>query len=205
MIYTTLIKKAIRFSIKTHEVYQQQKRKGKDIPYITHPLSVGLILARSRASEEVIVAGILHDTIEDSFSEKKVTVEMLTERFGENVATLVASISEFSKDLPWDVRKREALEHVKNFSHGSLLIKSADILSNALELLDDYKKDGEKVFARFNAPKNKIIEHYLNIITAIIAKWPESPLAQDLRGVAQALQNDFLKGAKEPKAYWAGK
>jgi (p)ppGpp synthase/HD superfamily hydrolase len=39
MVYREQIKKAIRFAIKTHEVYQKQKRKGKDVPYITHPLA----------------------------------------------------------------------------------------------------------------------------------------------------------------------
>ena len=63
MILTPKIKKAIRFTTKTREVYQKQKRKGKDIPYITHPLAVGLILARACASEDVVIAGILHDTI----------------------------------------------------------------------------------------------------------------------------------------------
>ena len=49
MLYSYKISRAIRFSTKTHEVYQKQKRKGKDIPYITHPLTVGLILsARAR-------------------------------------------------------------------------------------------------------------------------------------------------------------
>jgi (p)ppGpp synthase/HD superfamily hydrolase len=61
----------IRFSIKTHEVCQKQTRKGKDIPYITHPLIVGLILARAGAGEEVVIAGILHDTIEDSTPKKE--------------------------------------------------------------------------------------------------------------------------------------
>jgi (p)ppGpp synthase/HD superfamily hydrolase len=63
MIFTPKSKKAIRFATKTHEIYQKQKRKGKDIPYITHPLAVGLILARANASEDVVVAGIVHDTI----------------------------------------------------------------------------------------------------------------------------------------------
>ena len=188
MIYTPLIQKAIRFSIKTHEVYQHQKRKGKDIPYITHPLSVGLILALSGAGEEVIAAGILHDTIEDSIAEKKVTTEMLTERFGKQVAALVASVSEFHKDQPWEVRKREALEHIQTFSHESLLLKSVDILSNASELLDDHERIGDTVFDRFNAPKEKILKNYLVTITAIVTRWPESPLADDLLSLATNLQ-----------------
>ncbi len=188
MIYTSLIQKAIKFSIQVHELDQQQKRKGKDIPYITHPLSVGLILALSGASEELVAAGILHDTIEDSLAEKKVTEEMLTERFGKNIAALVASVSEFHKDQSWEVRKQEALDHIRLFSHESLLLKSADILSNASELLDDYEQIGDLVFDRFNAPKEKILKNYLVTITAIVECWPESPLAKDLIIVSRQLQ-----------------
>ncbi len=71
MILTHNIRRAIKFSIKTHEVYQKQKRKGKDVAFITHPLSVGLILSLAGADENEIIAGILHDTIEDSIPEKK--------------------------------------------------------------------------------------------------------------------------------------
>jgi len=41
------IQKAIKFAVKTHEVYQKQARKGKDVSYITHPLTVGLILSQT--------------------------------------------------------------------------------------------------------------------------------------------------------------
>lgn len=189
MLFTTKIKDAIRFAIKTHEVYQKQKRKGKDIPYITHPLTVGLILARAGASEDVIAAGILHDTIEDSASEKKVSKEMLIKRFGAKVAAIVGDVSEPSKALSWDERKKEAIEHIKTFSHNSLLVKSADILSNASEIIDDYKKDGESTFSRFNAPKEKILGHYQHAIAAILEQWPENPLADDLRRVALDLDS----------------
>lgn len=188
MIYTSNIKKAVRFSVKTHEVYQKQKRKGKDIPYVTHPLTVGLILASAGASEGVIIAGILHDTIEDSVTEKKVTKEMLAERFGEEVAALVASVTETDKSLSWEERKKEALAHIGTFSQGSLLVKSADIISNASELVDDFRREGEAVFARFNAPKEKILKHYSEAITALIGKWEESPLAEDLKSLASELQ-----------------
>src|SRR3989344_6311079 len=209
MIYTTKIQKAIRFSTKTHEVYQKQKRKGKDIPYITHPLSVGLILALSRASEDVVIAGILHDTIEDSISEKKVTREMIAERFGENVATLVASVTEFEKDLPWEVRKQEALEHIKTFSHESVLVKSADILANGSELLADHGCEGETVFSRFNVPKEKKLRQELAAIRALVECWPESPLASDLIYLADEFKTMEeskidIKGLVkfEDKMYW---
>lgn len=189
MLYSYKISRAIRFAIKTHEIYQKQKRKGKDIPYITHPLTVGLILSRIGADENTVVAGILHDTIEDSISEKKVSKEMLEKRFGKEVAELVQSVTETNKELPWDDRKREALEHIKSFSHNSRLVKSADIMSNTTELVEDYEQDGETVFEHFNASKEKLLQHHLRAITTIIEGWSDNPLVQDLQWVARKLQS----------------
>jgi len=190
----TKIQKAIKFATKTHEVYQKQKRKGKDISYITHPLTVGIILSRIGASDDVVCAGILHDTIEDSIAEKKVTFEMLKERFGETVAQLVLDVTETDKTLSWDERKAQALKHIKTFSHDALLVKSGDVLSNLSELIDDYNKDGEQVFLRFNAPKDKIIKSTLMTITAIIEGWLENPLVRELRYLGDKLQ---MIGAKD--------
>ena len=188
MIYTKKIQDAIKFATKTHEVYQKQTRKGKDIAYITHPLSVGLILALAGVNEDVVIAGILHDTIEDSSSEKKVTPEMLTEKFGKNVADLVLNVTEQNKALSWEERKKEALEHIKTFSHDALLVKSADTISNVSELLDDYARYGEKVFANFNAPKEKLVKNYLGVLRAVLGGWLETPLADDLEGMTKALE-----------------
>lgn len=179
---------AIKFAAKTHNQYQNQTRKGKVIPYISHPLTAGIILALAGASEDVVVAGILHDTIEDSVPEKKVTAGMLAERFGGRVAELVLSVTETDKALSWDDRKGQALEHVSHFSHDSLLVKSADILSNVAETIDDYEKHGDEVFTRFNAPKEKMIGHQLSVIAAILGRWKENPFADDLLSVAETLR-----------------
>lgn len=188
MFSTSRIIKAIKFATKTHEVYQKQKRKGKDIPYIIHPLTVGIILAQIGSSEETIIAGILHDTIEDSPEDKKVSMEMLEEKFGKNVAQGVLSVTETDKKLSWEERKREALEHIQNFSQNSLLIKSADIIANVSELLDDYKKHEDSIFRIFNAPRSKVIKNQLETIRAIVEKWKENPLADDLKFLAYQLQ-----------------
>ena len=188
MIYTQKLKNAIRFAIKTHEVYQKQTRKGKDIAYITHPLTVGIILASAKANEDVVAAGILHDTIEDSPSEKKVTAGMLAERFGETVAQLVVSVTEQDKLLSWEERKHDAFERIEHFSQDSLLLKSADIISNVSELLDDYARHAEEIFVRFSAPKEKMIQHQLASIAAILERWPENPLAEDLQRLKDGLE-----------------
>ena len=82
MLYTPLLHKAFHFSITVHELDQKQKRKGKDVPYVTHPIQVGFILSKAGASDELIAAGFLHDVLEDSVDEAKVTVEELEAEFG---------------------------------------------------------------------------------------------------------------------------
>ena len=188
MIYTKNIQKAILFSIQTHELDQKQKRKGKDIPYISHPLTVGLILARAQASEDVIIAGILHDTIEDSAENKRVTRKIIEENFGENVADLVLSVTEENKNLSWKERKAEALDHIKNFSNDSTLLKSADLISNVSEIIDDHSKDGDKIFLRFSSSKEAIITVYQNAIEAIVKKWSGNPLIEDLNLILQNIK-----------------
>lgn len=188
MIYTKNIQKAIKFAAKTHNHYQNQKRKGKEIPYIAHPLTAGIILSLAGASEDVVVAGILHDTIEDSVEHKKVTAEMIAERFGDAVAELVLSVTETDKSLSWDERKREAFDRIAYFSHDSLLVKSADVLSNVTELLDDHARYGDEVFSRFHVEKAKTVAHQLKVIAAILGRWPENPLAGDLSSVEEGLR-----------------
>ncbi len=191
MIYIGKTQKAVKFAIKTHEVYKGQKRKGKeDVSYISHPLTVSLILSRARASEDLIIAGILHDTIEDSIEEKKVTFEMVEERFGRKVADLVMSVSEKNKGLSWTERKKASLEHIKEFSQDSLFLKSADVISNTSEILDDYKKEGDKIFERFNSPepkKENSLNNYIKVMETILDCWPENPLKEDLNFLIKEL------------------
>lgn len=193
MIYSEKIQRAIKFSVKTHQVYQEQKRKGKGTPYISHPLTAGLILALAGATEDVVVAGILHDTIEDSVSHKKVTPEMVEERFGTTVKDLVVSVTEMDRTLPWAERKALALEHIAHFSHDSVMVKSADMLSNGTELVDDYRvelkagRDGKEVFSRFKATAEETLTNYERVIEALLARFPESLLTDDLLNLAEEI------------------
>jgi len=181
MLKTLRLHKAIKFAIKTHEVYQKQKRKGKDVAYIVHPMTVALILSENKASEDVVLAGVLHDTIEDSIQEKRVSYDMINERFGMEVADLVWSVTEKEKEDSWQKRKKKALEEIKGFSEDSLFLKSADVVSNTSELVDDYYRNKDDVFEIFNASKEEVIEHQLKVIQALIDNWLDNPLKGDLK------------------------
>jgi hypothetical protein len=196
----TKIQKAIKFATKTHEIYEKQKRKGKDIAYITHPLTVGLILSAAGAAEDLVCAGILHDTIEDSIPAKKVDFDMLEKRFGTEVANMVLDVTEQDKSLSWESRKEQAIEHIKAMSNNSLLLKSADIVSNLSELVEDYDKEGEIIFDRFNTSKDKKIKSDLKTINAIVVRWSGNPLKEKLVYLANKLQiiSSFNFMAKYP-------
>ncbi|NOY61323.1 MAG: HD domain-containing protein, partial [Calditrichaeota bacterium] len=57
------MEKAIIFAARAHH---NQFRKRGDIPYITHPFTVALILQKQGYSRDVVIAGLLHDTVEDT-------------------------------------------------------------------------------------------------------------------------------------------
>lgn len=180
MKYTQKIKEAIRVAIRVHELDQKQKRKGKDTPYIIHPLIVGLILARISRDEDVVVAGILHDTVEDSVDSKKVTIANLKKRFGDDVADMVDAVTEKNRHVPWIERKKQIVKKVSFLSRNALLIKAADTIANCTELISDFRREGDDTFRRFNVPKEHLIEHYVEIIEAIKKTWPSHPLRSDL-------------------------
>ncbi len=180
MFYTKKIKDAIRVAIRVHELDQKQKRKGKDVPYIIHPLIVGLILSRVNAEEDMVVAGILHDTIEDSVESKKITRADLEKRFGKEVASIVWDVTEKDQKIKWEERKKRALREIKSMPLKSLIVKSADTIANCSELIADFRKEGESTFRRFAMPKEKQLGHYINVIRVIKKRTKLNPLAKDL-------------------------
>ena len=98
-----MIDLAIEVAAKAH---QRQVRKETDIPYITHPLSVGIILAKAGCCDDVIIAGILHDTVEDT----SITLDYIRETFGAKVASIAEGCSEPDKSLAWEDRKRHTTQ-----------------------------------------------------------------------------------------------
>ena len=153
-----LIHKAIEFAAKKH---RNQTRKGSDTPYIIHPVEVMLFLKESGCSADVVAAGVLHDTLEDTDT----TFEELKECFGEVVAKLVASESE-DKSKTWQERKQTTIDHMKTASEEVVTVCLADKLSNLQSIVYDLKTVGDKLWSRFNADKDHVRWYYREIIIA---------------------------------------
>ena len=124
--------KAASFAAQKHT---GQHRKGKDgQPYINHPLEVANLLANvgGVTDHDVLVAALLHDTVEDT----GVTLQELTELFGETVSGYVAEVTD-DKSLPKAERKRGQVEHAPHLSHGAKLIKLGDKISNIRDVTNN--------------------------------------------------------------------
>ena len=153
------IQKAIVFATLAHE---GQCRKGTNIPYIVHPMEVMQILTANGCDETVILAGILHDTLEDT----QTTPEDILHNFGQEVLELVLGESE-DKSKSWQERKQATIDYLADASKEIQLICCADKLSNIKNIYVDQQLLGDDVFKRFNAPKEKIRWYYESIANAL--------------------------------------
>ena len=178
------IHKAIEFATLKH---QGQKRKGTDIPYIVHPMEVMQILTANGCEEDVVIAGILHDTLEDTATER----EELVEIFGERVATLVASESE-DKSKSWEERKQTTIDRLATCEEEVAICALADKLSNLRSIYYDYQKIGDEVWSRFMRGKEKVRWYYISIGEAT-ARLREKPVWQEYASLVKETFDKELK------------
>lgn len=175
-----IINQAIRFAARAH---QGQTRKGSVTPYITHPLTVGLILSRHSLSDEIVMAGILHDTIEDC----RITVKELADNFGEEVSETVLMVSNLEPFDTYQKRTSFLLDRiVTQYTYEATLVRSADILANCADIILD-ATEGEPVFEKFKGTKEEVLTRNIEVITRLIGKFPNSPLVPELSSMRSSL------------------
>lgn len=123
---------AASFSAEKHQ--DQRRKNAKQQPYICHPIRVARRLAvdGSVTDVNVLVAALLHDTVEDTDT----TLEEIEALFGATVANIVDEVSD-DKTLPKDERKRQQIEHAPCISPEAKLVKLGDKLDNLTDLLTE--------------------------------------------------------------------
>jgi (p)ppGpp synthase/HD superfamily hydrolase len=155
-----IIEKALEVASQAHE---KQYRKRTKIPYITHPAAVGMILLKEGYDEEIVAAGILHDTVEDT----DLSLDDIENMFGHRIAEIVYGCSEPDKSLPWEDRKNHTIEYLKTAPKEVRVVACADKLHNVRSILKDYQQDGEAVWDRFNRGKEQQEWYYRNVAESL--------------------------------------
>jgi len=147
MGYNQIMEKLLQAIYFATQKHAGQNRKDKKTPYISHSLAVGVILSRTSSDENIVIAGILHDIVEDS----RATEQEVQTLFGPEITRIVMDCSEKDKSKSWKDRKQEVLDGIEHLSKGAALVKSADSLHNLCELNEKVKEFGISYFDNFNA------------------------------------------------------
>jgi (p)ppGpp synthase/HD superfamily hydrolase len=139
-------------------------RKGIEAPFITHPFAVAMILARAGFDEDIIAAGLLHDTVEDA----GVTIAELRRHFGDAVADIVAGCSEPDKSLPWEDRKQHTLEALRTAPLAVRAVTCADKLHNLRCLRVAQAAKGEGVWQHFKRGRAEQTWLFQNLAACLV-------------------------------------
>lgn len=182
--YSQTIDRALAFAATAHRM---QTRKGTDVPYIMHPVHVAMILMRHGFGEDVVIAGLLHDVVEDC----DITLEEIGARFGARVGELVAGVTERKSQneprRPWRERKEEQLSRLRAMDREGAALKAADALHNCQTTLADLERLGDALWDRFNAGRDEQRWYYRSIASILRETLGHHPLAIELERAVEKL------------------
>lgn len=176
-----MINKAIDFAVKAHK---DQFRKGTRIPFILHPMEVGVIVSKMTSDEEIISAAFLHDTVEDC---PHVSIEDIRREFGDRIASMVDCESE-DKSRTWMERKSHTIYYLKEEASKEVrFIALGDKLANIRSLVKDYALVGDQLWERFNMKDKKMQGWYYRSMIDSLSSMKEYPQYEEYVNLVHSL------------------
>jgi GTP pyrophosphokinase len=182
----------------TH-VHGGQVRKGTSTPYVAHLLAVAATVLEYGGDEDLAIAALLHDSVEDQGG--KARLDDVRNRFGDGVARIVEACSDSLADTgkgerkaDWRERKEAYLAHLRTADEDILWVSLADMVHNARTILRDLRKPdiGEKVWARFNVPTKQTLWYY-HSLAEIFGERLSNQLSDELREIVEVLEAEVDK------------
>jgi (p)ppGpp synthase/HD superfamily hydrolase len=175
---------AIQYAMEKHG---RQTRKGSDIPYLGHLLSVAGLVIDADGTETQAIAALLHDAAEDQGGEA--TLAEIREKFGTEVAAIVDECSDTfeTPKPPWRERKENYIRHLPGASDDAILVSLADKLHNARALLRDFRDVGDKLWERFNEQDPQEHLWYYRSLLKVYTGRGHDGMVTELRDAVDAL------------------
>ena len=163
MPYGEKFEDALTYAARLH---RDQRRKGSDVPYVTHLLAVASIVGENGGTEDEVVAALLHDAPEDRGGKKR--LEDIRARFGNAVAEIVDGCTDTYEDPKpdWRPRKEAYVARVTTAKAPVRLVSAADKLHNARSILADLRSLGDELWDRFTGGKEGTLWYYRALVGA---------------------------------------
>jgi (p)ppGpp synthase/HD superfamily hydrolase len=169
--------------------HHNQVRKGGDIPYIGHLLTVAGLVINDSGSEAQAIAALLHDAVEDAGGPE--TLTEIRANFGEDVARIVDECSDTDETPkpPWRDRKQRYINHLARVGDDTILVSVADKLDNARSMLRDYHTHGPSLWQRFTVKDpNDHLWYYGELLKAYRSRGCTSWMVDELDRVIDELR-----------------
>jgi (p)ppGpp synthase/HD superfamily hydrolase len=193
--YSDRINHAFAFAAKHHD---RQVRKGTRLPYLTHPANVAVILTRYGQDEPTIIAGILHDVIEDCVRDgytRHMLEQRIGDKFGPDVLDTVLAVTQRQVDeegieLSSEERKDDYLARLAGASESARWVCAADKIHNGSSILADLNRtlDPDTVWSRFNVGRLGTVRWYRRVHDRLKELGFTAPIMDELREVAAELE-----------------
>ncbi len=193
--YSDRINHAFAFAAKHHD---RQVRKGTRLPYLTHPANVAIILARYGQDEQTVVAGILHDVVEDCVRDgytRDMLVQRIGDKFGSEVLETILAVTHRQVDeegieLSSEERKDDYLARLAAAPESARWVCAADKIHNGSSILADLNRtiDTDTVWSRFNVGRVGTVRWYRRVYDRLTEVGFKTLIMDELRDVAEALE-----------------
>jgi (p)ppGpp synthase/HD superfamily hydrolase len=193
--YSDVINHAFAFAAKHHD---RQVRKGTKLPYLTQPANVAVILTRYGRNNDTVVAGILHDVIEDCVRDgytRDMLEQRIGDKFGERVLETVLAITYRRQDddgveLSAEERKSDYLERLSAASEEARWVCAADKIHNASSIISDLRRtvDRETIWSRYTGGKAATASWYRQVYERLRDVGFDAPIMSELDQVSRELQ-----------------
>ena len=169
-------------------LHARQVRKRTERPYIGHLLSVTSIVVEYGGDEQMAIAALLHDAVEDQGGKPR--LREIRRKFGKRVAHIVDGCTDSYTEPkpPWMQRKRAYVARVAGESGEVRMVSAADKLSNVRETLYDFRVHGDSVFERFAGKKEGTLWYYRALVNEF-QKAGNTPLVEELDRVVTELES----------------
>ena len=170
------------------QLHARQVRKRAGRPYIGHLLGVTSIVIEYGGDEEMAIAALLHDAVEDQGGLPR--LREIRRKFGEQVARIVDGCTDSYTEPkpPWRSRKLAYIQRVAAEPADVRLVSTADKLSNARETLHELRLHGDSVFEKFEGKKEGTLWYYRALVK-VFRKAGTNPLIDELDRVVTELES----------------